>query len=126
MSRHCLVALLVVAVFLSGCRSSHQGGADPLTAPLNRVEDALWSAHEKCEDWFDRHPVAKDTARAVAGVALMVGIAALTALALWAYSQGDRSWFTGLNSVSLHGGLIPFSSVGRLPLSNRHGLALVW
>ncbi|HYT90420.1 MAG TPA: hypothetical protein VEL76_17070 [Gemmataceae bacterium] len=85
MSRRWLVPWLVVALFLSGCKSSYQGGADP----INQVEDALWSAQKKCDDWLERHPIARHTANVVAGVVLIAGVIALTGFLLWAYCQDD-------------------------------------
>jgi hypothetical protein len=87
MSRHCLVPWLVAAVFLSGCKSSHQGGVDPAAIDCSpAVEDWLCSAQEKCENWLDRHPVVKNAAMIVGTVVVIVGV---TALVLWAYSHQE-------------------------------------
>ncbi len=90
MSRRAVVGCLVVAVFLSGCRSAPQGAERAAGTVSDRVGDWYCATEERCDDWLERHPVAKSV---VTGVGLGILTAALVGLlvfVIYAESQGGH------------------------------------
>jgi hypothetical protein len=90
MSRRVVVPCLVIAVFLSGCKSAQQGAGGAVGSVSDRVGDWWCATEEGCQDWLECHPVARSV---VCGVGLGILTAALVALlvaAVYVECQGDH------------------------------------
>jgi hypothetical protein len=90
MSRRFVVPLLVVAVFLSGCRSAQQGAAVPADSPFERVNDWYCATEQSCEEWLDGHPVARSVVCGIGLTVLTVAVVGLVVLVLYLELRDDH------------------------------------